>query len=199
MPATEAEVEQLLEGALIGDAFRAFGLAYSLTREQLQSECRIYQSLFQQDKGNPITVSQIANACASVICGKDSRLSEGIMKDARVEFQELMKAQRERAKASRTEFKPTYEFNCNDGNAFFTKLRHDRVTSPEMVSRAKGLVNTFEVVPRSQATPHTTVRKVFMRVLNLTSVECGWLMGKAGLRRINNSKILRSQLPARMG
>ena len=182
MPATETEVEQLLAGALTGNAYEAFGLHYSLTRAQLEAECRIFQKAFHEDRGNTTMSSQIANACASVLTGKERCISECIREDARKLFRELMQTQRDRADARRQ------ESNCNDYKAFWRKRSHDRVTSPKMVSQAEALISTFEVVPRAQATPHTILLKVFMRVLNLTTVECGWLMEKMGLRRINNSK-----------
>ena len=194
MPATETEVEQLLAGALIGNAYEAFGLHYSLTRAQLEAECRIFQKAFHEDRGNATMISQIANACASVLTGKERCISECIREDARKLFRELMKTQRDRAERQESNSKDLpsdkagrQESKADHFKAFFSNLAHDRVTSPKMMSRAEGLVNTFEVVPRVQATPHTTVRRVFMRVLNLTSVECGWLMEKLGLRRTTNS------------
>ena len=48
MPATEREVEQLLECAITGDAYQAFGLhkslRYSLTQQQLEAECIFFNT-----------------------------------------------------------------------------------------------------------------------------------------------------------
>ena len=122
--------------------------------------------------GDNTAVSQIANAGASVITRKDSYVSNCIMKTTRNLLQELFKAQRARVYPK----------------ASSTKSPSDRATSPEMVSQGEGLVATFEIVPRAQATPHTALRKVFMRVLNLSSAECGCLLRKLGLRPVTNSK-----------
>ena len=98
------------------------------------------------------------------------------MTAARNLLQELFRTQRDRARTRKQECNMKQECDPNRGRAFWTQRTYERVTSPQMVSRAKALVNTFEIVPRSQATPHTTVRRVFMRVLNLSTVECGWMM-----------------------
>ena len=103
--------------------------------------------MFHEDKGTSTVISQIANACASVICGKDLRLSDCTMKDARVLFQELCRTQRARADTRGQEFNSTYSYKAS-----FTKTSSDRATSPKMVSQAEGLVATFEIVPHAQAT-----------------------------------------------
>ena len=142
----------------------------------------ISKKMFHADKGNSTVVSQIANACASVLTRKENYISDCIMTAARNLLQELFRTQRGGARTRKQ------ECDTNRGRAFFTKWEYDRVTSSQIVDQAKGLVSTFEIVPRAQSTPHTTVRKVFMRILNLSTVECGWLMEKAGLCRTNNSK-----------
>ena len=169
--ASKGDVETLLQGALRGDPYGAFGLHRSLSEQQLKSECRRLQSMYHADRGNSTDVSQIANACASVLCGKDWELSDCIRDTARRSFQDLMRKQAPMS-----------------AKACCMNLIIDRVTSPKMVSQAELLVSTFDVVPRTQATPHSVVRKVLMRALNLTTVECGWLIEKAGLRRVTNSQ-----------
>ena len=90
------------------------------------------------------------------------------MKDARIQFQEL---QRDRADSRRQ------HLNSNNLQASFTEANSDSNIA-NIVSQAEGLVATFETVSRPRATPHTMVRKILMRVLNLTTVQCGCLMGK---------------------
>ena len=49
--ASAADVERLLHGAMCGNAYKAFGLHYSLSHEQLQCECRIFKIMYHEDLG----------------------------------------------------------------------------------------------------------------------------------------------------
>ena len=51
MPATEAEIEQLLAGAATGNAYEAFGLHYNVSEAQLEAECRHFQKRSTRTKG----------------------------------------------------------------------------------------------------------------------------------------------------
>ena len=88
--ASEFDTRQLLEGVVEGNPWKAFGLACTLTLAELRRECRIKQSEFHQDKGNPILISQLANDCASVLCGRQHRLTSCLQIAANKFLNDLM-------------------------------------------------------------------------------------------------------------
>ena len=160
--ASDLDRERLLEGVVEGDPWKAFGLARTLTPAALRRECRIKQSEFHQDKGNPTLISQLANDCASVICGRQHAVSHCLQIAARIMLYDLradcnLKRKRERVEQEK-------------------KDRFDRVVSQNNVDKAKILLRSFEKVSRSDASKYMDIRQLFKRVFALGNHEAGMLM-----------------------
>lgn len=172
--ASDLDREQLLEGVVEGDPWKAFGLAYTLTLTELRRECRIKQSEFHQDKGNPTLISQLANDCASVICGRQHAVSHCLQIAAKIMLYDLradynLKRKREWVEQEK-------------------KDRYDRVVSQSNVEKAKILLGSFEKVSRSDASKHTDIRQLFRRAFALGNHEAGILMKAIGIQSVMNYK-----------
>ena len=90
--ASQDMVKELLSCVAAGDPYGAFGINDTLPPPQLRRECRRKQVVFHQDRGNLLVVSQLANACADVLCDRVPVLAEGFVGTAR----ELLREVRQR-------------------------------------------------------------------------------------------------------
>ena len=154
-------VNELLSGVAARDPYRAFGINATLPPPQLRRECRRKQAMFHQDRGNSLVVSQLANACADVLCDRVPMLEEGLVGTAL----ELLREDRQRTGQEQwaTLMK---EWRDRDKRA-----RIERVLTPANKEKASLLLASFERVKRSEATPHADVRAVFQRAFGLTNKE----------------------------
>ena len=176
--AGQHDVNQLLSGVAVGDPYHAFGITTTLPPSQLGRECRRKQAAFRQDKGNPLAVSQLANACADVLCDRVPMLVGKIVATASRLFEEV------RQRADREQYtKLMQEWRDRDKQA-----RIDRATSPDNKRRVLLLMSSFERVKRSEATPHADVRIAFQSAFGLTNNEAGYLMRAVGVRAAVNYK-----------
>ena len=174
-------IERLLSGVTTGDPYTTIKVIWTLPPSQLKRECRRYQATFHQDRGNLLAVSQIANACADVICHRALVLSGEIVATAMELLQQVTQRVRQEQWA-----KIMQEWRDGDKQA-----RIDRVTTPENNRKASLLLSSFERVKRSEATPHADVRSVFQRAFALTNHEAGWLMRAVGISSATNYKRLK--------
>ena len=175
--ASELETKRLLEGIAAGNPFEEFGLSPMSPPAQLRREVRQKQALFHEDRGNPISISQLANGCADVICGRAPEITETLKATAKPVLLEIRK-QRGR------EF--LKEWAARDRQAHY-----DRVTSRENKRKAEMLLSTFELVPRSEATPFADVRQIFQRAFGLSNHEARWILKELGIRSAMNYKKIR--------
>ena len=176
--AEQHDVNQLLSGVAGGDPYHAFGIITALSPSQLRRECRRKQAAFHQDKGNSLVVSQLANACADVLCDRVPVLAGEIVATASRLLEEVRQC------ADREQYtKLMQEWRDRDKQA-----RIDRATTPENKRRALLLMSSFERVKRSEATPHADVRIAFQRAFGLTNNEAGYLMRAVGVRAAINYK-----------
>ena len=174
-------IERLLSGVAARDPHRAFGVTAALSPSNLRRECRRNQALFHQDRGNALAVSQIANACADVMCDRVPVLSGEIVATAI----DLLREIRQRTEQEQWA-KLMQEWREGD-----KKARVDRVVTVENKRKAEVLLGTFERVPRSDASPAADVRAVFQRAFGVSNHEAGWLMKELGIRGIMNYKRLK--------
>ena len=175
--ASELETKRLLEGIVAGNPFQAFGLSPMTHSAQLRKEVRQRQASFHQDRGNPISTSQLANGCTDAICGRAYDITETLKATATPLLLEIRKQQ------GRDILK---EWAARDRQAHY-----DRVTSSENKRKAEMLLSTFELVPRSEATPFADVRQIFQRAFGLSNHEAGWLVKELGIRSVINLKTIR--------
>ena len=175
--ASESEVIQLLEGVVADDACAAFGLSHLLPPAKLRRECRRIQALFHEDKGNATCLSQLANDCAAVICGRQFVLTSCLRSTAQTMLHALV---------TKHEF-ATFKENLKAWAQRRRDNHYAHVTSPERVQKAELLVGTMECVPRSQATAYIDLKKLFQRTFTFTPQEACWLMQKVGLHSVANS------------
>ena len=113
--AAQRDVNQLLSGVAIGDPHQEFGVCLTVPSLQLRRGCRRKQALSHQDKGIPSEVSQLANACADVLCGRVPMLGDETIETAsrllvevrqrteQAQYTKLMQEWRERDKQARIE------------------------------------------------------------------------------------------------
>ena len=179
--ALESEIRQLLEGVVAGDPFQAFSLSILLPLAQMRRECRRKQMTFHQDKGNPISISQLANECACVICGRQAELTSCIKDTAKTLLSDMRRKQE-----CDNFLKHLLEWRERD-----RQIHYDKVTSSENKRKAELLVGTFERVSRSDATAHADIRKIFQRAFGLSNNEAGWLMKEMGIQAVCNYKKIR--------
>jgi len=187
--ASELETKQLLEGVVAGDPFQAFGVSPLLPLAQMRKECRHKQVTFHQDKGNPISISQLANGCADVICGRAPVLIESLKVAAKPLLEDIRKQQ-----GHDNYLKRLKEWAARD-----KKAHYDRVTSNENKRKAELLVGTFEHVSRSEASPIADVRQIFQRAFGFSNHEAGWIMEKLGIRSVMNYKKVRIAIKGSSG
>ncbi len=176
--ASQFETNQLLTGVVAQDPHRAFGIVIALSPPQLRRECRRKQAVFHQDKGNSLAISQLANACADVLCERVPMLAGEIVATASRLLEEVSQ------RASEEQYnRLMQEWRDSDKQA-----RIERVITPENKRKALLLMSSFEHVKRSEATPHADVRAMFQRVFGLSSREAGQLMREVGVRGATNYK-----------
>ena len=87
--ATQYQVDQLLRGVAGRNPFRAFGITNWLPPADLRRECRRQMAIYHEDKGNTTTISQLANGCADVICGRQRELGDALVASASQLLHEL--------------------------------------------------------------------------------------------------------------
>ena len=174
--ASELETKRLLEGIVAGNPFQEFGLSPMTHSAQLRKEVRQRQASFHQDRGNPISISQPASGCADVISGRAYDITETLKATATPLLEIRKQHGRDILK----------EWAARDRQA-----QYDRVTSSENKRKAEMLLSTFELVPRSEATPFADVRQIFQRAFGLSNHEAGWLVKELGIRSVINFKTIR--------
>jgi hypothetical protein len=178
--AAQLETRQLLEGVVAGNPFQAFGISPLLPPAQLRRECRQRQANYHQDRGNPVSISQLANGCADVICGRAPMLTESLKIAAKPLLEDICKQQGHENYLRRLK-----EWVARDRQA-----HHDRITYGNK-GKAELLIGTFEHVSRSEASPIADVRQIFQRAFGLSSHEAGWVMKEVGIRSEANYKKIR--------
>ena len=176
--ASQEQVEALLRGVVDYDLLKAFGITRSLSPAAYRQACRRNQAAFHQDRGNTRDISQIANAVAEVLSGRQRRLEASVIALASQLLQEL------RQNRAKEEFARLME----RWKELDKQRRIERVTTAENQRRATLLLNSSERVARADATPHGDVKDVFKRAFGLSSIEAGILMWAVGMRGTTNSK-----------
>ena len=172
------DIRQLLEGCVARNPFQAFGISSIAQIAEVRRECKQKQALYHQDKGNPVIISQLANACADSISGRSMLLDDGILASAESLLADLRAQEKQDAI-----LKTLQEWRTRDRAAHFNK-----VVSAENVERGKLVLASFERVPRTDASAFVEVKLLFRRAFNLTPQEAGWLMGELGIKGHTNYK-----------